>query len=105
MFKDSFTPEIKQELTDKIANVIVHNKSFIEMNIITIFYSKCAELFPNESVFTDTYYTCLDSAIISNLFTGKKEKKSVKLIAQNITENLVDIVDENVETIKKITAK
>ena len=48
---------------------------------------------------------CLDSAIISNLFTGKKEKKSAKLIAQNITENLVDIVDENVETIKKITAK
>ena len=104
MFKDSFTPEIKQELTNSFAKAIVYSKSFVEGNIVKIFYSKCAELFPNEPSFRDSSITSseVDCAIAVSMYRGKKESKSIKAIAQNITAALVNAVDKNVEIINRI---
>ena len=103
MFKDSFTPEIKQELTNNFAEAILYKKNLAEENIVKMFYSKCAELFPNESSFLDFSITSceVDCAIAVSMYRGKKKNKSIKAIAQDITEALVNAVDKNAEIINR----
>lgn len=104
MFKDSFTPEIKEELTNSFAKAIAYSKNFTEGNIVKIFYSKCAELFPDEPSFRDSSITSseVDSAIAVSMYRGKKKSKSIKAISQDITEALVNAVDKNSEIINRI---